>query len=154
MFMFVFQFIFQDKILPRTGICRMTSDPDEEPNFVSLLMADGLRRRTVSNVIAHDKSSIPTQNVVNYAPSRDNQLKYHGLNQFGQIMVIRLFIDHDGDEHYGEYIDLCIMKYSPANGLLEVSPDFTRNRKPYTIELEHRKETLEVWIEHVSPGNN
>ena len=41
-----------------------------------------------------------------------------------------------------------------TNGVLEVSPDFTNNRKPYTIELEHRKETLEVWIEHVSPGES
>jgi hypothetical protein len=32
-----------------------------------------------------------------------------------------------------------------------VSPDFTNNRKPYTIELEHKKETFEYWIEHVSP---
>ena len=32
-----------------------------------------------------------------------------------------------------------------------MSPDFTNNRKPYTIELEHKKETFEYWIEHVSP---
>ena len=53
-------------------------------------------------------------------------------------------------EHYGEYLDLCVLKYG-ANGVLEVSPDFTNNRKPYTIELEHKKETFEYWIEHVSP---
>ena len=86
-------------------------------------------------------------------PYREHQLKYHGLNQFGQVMMIRLFVDEKEDtEHYGEYIDLCILKYSPSNGVLEVSPDFTNNRKPYTIELENRKETLEVWIEHVSTG--
>ena len=85
--------------------------------------------------------------------SREHQLKYHGLNQFGQVMMVRLFVDEKGDtDHYGEYVDLCILKYSPSNGVLEVSPDFTNNRKPYTIELENRKETLEVWIEHVSTG--
>ena len=69
-YFFKLQFFFQEKILPSTGYCRMTSDLDEEPNYLSLLMADGLRRRTIANVVAHDKSSIPTQNVVNYAPSR------------------------------------------------------------------------------------
>ena len=59
--------------------------------------------------------------------------------------------DDEGDEeHYGDYLDLCVLKYG-ANGVLEVSPDFTNNRKPYTIELEHKKETFEYWIEHVSP---
>ena len=47
-------------------------------------------------------------------------------------------------------MDLCVLKYG-ANGVLEVSPDFTNNRKPYTIELENKKETFEYWIEHVSP---
>ena len=48
-------------------------------------------------------------------------MKYHGLNQFGQVMMVRLFVDengHDEAEHYGEYIDLCILKYSPSNGVL------------------------------------
>ena len=107
----------------------------------------------------HDKTTIPTQNVVNYAPTRENQLKLHTLNNVGQAMVIRLALDstnqtgNDGEEkeeHYGDYLDLCVLKYG-ANGVLEVSPDFTNNRKPYTIELEHKKETFEYWIEHVSP---
>ena len=52
--------------------------------------------------------------------------------------------DDEGDEeHYGDYLDLCVLKYG-ANGVLEVSPDFTNNRKPYTIELEHKKETFEA----------
>ena len=29
----------------------MTTDSEEEPNFVSLLMADGLRRRTISTLV-------------------------------------------------------------------------------------------------------
>ncbi len=144
----------------------MTTNPEEEQNYVTLLMADGLRRRNVGSVAAptgpvHDRSTIPTQNVVNYAPTRENQLKWHTLNNVAQTMVIRLALsdsqDKDSEEdsgedvkNYGNYIDLCVLKHG-ANGVLEVSPDFTNNRKPYTIELEHKKETLEYWIEHVSP---
>ena len=61
-------------------------------------MADGLRRRNVGSSAAqigpvHDKTTIPTQNVVNYAPTRENQLKLHTLNNVGQAMVIRLALD-------------------------------------------------------------
>jgi hypothetical protein len=136
----------------------MTTNPDEEPNFVSLLMADGLRRRNVASLglgPVHDKSSVPTQNVVTYAPSRENQLRLHTMNNVGQAMVIRLALDSkrstaENDDHYGEYVDLCVLKHG-SNGVLEVSPDFTNNRKPYTIELDN-KETCEYWIEHVSAG--
>lgn len=152
----------QEKILPRSGY-RMTSNPEEEPNYVSLLMADGLRRRNNAGSSTtlgpvHDKSTIPTQNVVNYAPTRENQLKQHTLNNVAQTMVIRLALedkiptdnDEENSDYYGEYVDLCVLKYG-ANGVLEVSPDFTNNRKPYTIELENKKDTFEYWIEHVSP---
>ena len=67
----------------------MTTKQDEEPNFLSLLMADGLRRRNVASGPAHDKSNIPTQNVVSYAPSRETQLRLHTLNNTGQAMVIK-----------------------------------------------------------------
>ena len=71
-----------------------------------------------------------------------------------KITSNKIFLGNDGeendDEYYGDYLDLCVLKYG-ANGVLEVSPDFTNNRKPYTIELEHKKETFEYWIEHVSP---
>ena len=133
----------------------MTTNAEEEPNYVALLMADGLRRRNVSVVPnsgpVHDKSTIPTQNVVHYAPSRDHQLKLHTLNNVGQAMVIRLALEsmneheqkNEHEDRYGEFVDLCVMKYG-ANGVLEVSPDFTNNRKPYSIDIEHRKETYEV----------
>ena len=93
----IFISYLQDKILPRSGY-RLTTNPDEEPNYVSLLMADGLRRRNVGSSAAqigpvHDKTTIPTQNVVNYAPTRENQLKLHTLNNVGQAMVIRLALD-------------------------------------------------------------
>ena len=138
----------------------MTTNPDEEPNYVSLLMADGLRRRQVNSGLGpvHDKSTIPTQNIVSYAPSRENQLKNHTLNTIGQSMVIRMSLEtkptdaEDSDENsdtkiYGDYVDLCILKYG-SNGVLEVCPDFTKNRKPYSIDI--GKDTFEYWIEHVS----
>ena len=60
-------------------------------------MADGLRRRNVGSSgkigPVHDKTTIPTQNVVNYAPTRENQLKLHTLNNVGQAMIIRLALD-------------------------------------------------------------
>ena len=63
------------------------------------------------------------------------------------VILLQLYFlgnDDEGDEeHYGDYLDLCVLKYG-ANGVLEVSPDFTNNRKPYTIELEHKKETFEA----------
>lgn len=150
----------QDKILPPNGF-RMTTNPDEEANYVSLLMADGLRRRNVGSITQlgpiHDKTTIPTHNVVNYAPTRENQLKFHTLNNVGQAMIIRFAVDSSSENPedgkasvYGEFVDLCVLKLG-ANGVLEISPDFTNNRKPYTIELEHKKETYEYWIEHVSP---
>ena len=36
---------------------------------------------------------MPTQNVVNYAPTRENQLKIHTLNNIGQAMITRLALD-------------------------------------------------------------
>ncbi len=45
-------------------------------------------------------------------------------------------------KHYGDYVDLCVLKYG-ANGVLEVAPDFTHNRKPYTIEV---IKSREIWV--------
>ena len=86
--------MFQEKILPRNGY-RMTTDPDEEPNFVSLLMADGLRRRntgngggssqnTIQSGPAHDKSTVPTQNIVNYVNDRPRPVE-EGLGGFSYL---------------------------------------------------------------------
>ena len=88
-----------------------------------------------------DNEIVACQKLVNR--NRSYLQVYHHLYFLGN--------DDEGDEeHYGDYLDLCVLKYG-ANGVLEVSPDFTNNRKPYTIELEHKKETFEYWIEHVSP---
>ena len=55
----------------------LTTNKDEEPTFLSTLMADGLRRRKFSpsasnniNGPIFDKTSIPTRNVVNAAPTK------------------------------------------------------------------------------------
>lgn len=57
----------------------LTTNKDEEPTFLSTLMADGLRRRKFSpsasnniNGPIFDKTSIPTRNVVNAAPTKGN----------------------------------------------------------------------------------
>ena len=59
----------------------LTTNSEEESNFLSALMADGLRRRKFSPNTPHlgvsggpvfDKSSIPTQNIVNTAPTKGN----------------------------------------------------------------------------------
>jgi len=36
-------------------------------------------------------------------------------------------------------VDLCVIKYWPKTGLLEVAPDFTFHRKPYRIEVRKMK---------------
>ena len=58
-------------------------------------------------------------------------------------MVVKLSIDskatdnqsaeEDADADDND-IELCVLKYG-SNGVLEVTPDFTHNRKPYTVEV-------------------
>ena len=70
----IFLVSLQDKLLPEGNI--LTTNEDEEPNFLSILMADGLRRRkfspnpTNSGGPVFDKTSVPTRNVINTAPSK------------------------------------------------------------------------------------
>ena len=65
---------FQDKLLPEANI--LTTNENEEPNFLSILMADGLRRRKFSPGANNsagpvfDKTSIPTRNIINEAPTK------------------------------------------------------------------------------------
>ena len=54
----------------------------------------------------HDKTTIPTQNVVNYAPTRENQLKLHTLNNVGQAMIIRLALDNSSQS--GNYFTVIV----------------------------------------------
>ncbi len=78
--------------------------------------------------------------------SIDQQIK--SCEIFFSVKVIRMALDSsiaernldeteaeaEDRKHYGDYVDLCVLKYG-ANGVLEVAPDFTHNRKPYTIEV-------------------
>jgi hypothetical protein len=54
---------------------------------------------------------------VNPVQSRDQSLAEEALNQENDI-------------------DLCVLKYG-TNGVLEITPDFTNNRRPYTVEVWH-----------------
>ena len=63
----------QDSLLPEGN--NLTTNVDEESNFLSTLMADGLRRRKFSpnanyGGAVFDKSSIPTTNIINSAPTK------------------------------------------------------------------------------------
>lgn len=63
----------QDSLLPEGS--NLTTNEDEESNFLSILMADGLRRRKFSpnanyGGAVFDKSSIPTTNIINSAPTK------------------------------------------------------------------------------------
>ena len=173
----------------------LTTNKDEEPTFLSTLMADGLRRRKFSPSVSNngngpvfDKTSIPTRNVVNTAPTKgilqnwntfrtkiglifavcmilysqnmalivislilDLQLRLHTMSTVSQKMVIKLSINAEpksGDQNSDEEglspendIELCVLKYG-NNGVLEITPDFTHNRRPYTVEVCYEKETF------------
>lgn len=55
-----------------------------------------------------------------------------------QMMAVRysldLVNDNSGEKGEKNYLDLCVIKYG-ANGVLELSPDFTHAKKPYRIEV-------------------
>ncbi len=52
------------------------------------------------------------------------------------MMAIRLDLteEESGDKEGRDYLDICVLKYG-ANGVLEISPDFSRTRKPYRVEV-------------------
>ena len=94
-------------------------------------------------------------------PTRETQLKLHTLSEHFQTMVVRF--DLKADEATGkqsdnprseaQFIDLCVLKYG-SNGVMEVSPDFSQNGRPYRVEMNLNGENVayEYWIEHASAG--
>ena len=71
------------------------------------------------------------------------QLRLHTLSTVSQTMVVKLSInpkdfesEKTGEETINEDndIELCVLKYG-TNGVLEITPDFTNNRRPYTVEV-------------------
>ena len=65
------------------------------------------------------------------------------MSTISQKMVVKLSINGGprlGDSNSDEEelnpdtdIELCVLKYG-NNGVLEITPDFTHNRRPYTVE--------------------
>ena len=71
------------------------------------------------------------------------QLRLHTLSTVSQTMVIKLSVNssQSGEQRSEEDItnqdndiELCVLKYG-TNGVLEITPDFTHNRRPYTVEV-------------------
>ena len=71
------------------------------------------------------------------------QLRLHTLSTVSQTMVIKLSVNSSqpGEQRSEEDttnqdndIELCVLKYG-TNGVLEITPDFTHNRRPYTVEV-------------------
>ena len=66
------------------------------------------------------------------------------MSTISQKMVVKLSINGGsrvGDSNSEEEelnpdtdIELCVLKYG-SNGVLEITPDFTHNRRPYTVEV-------------------
>ena len=96
-----------------------------------------------------DKATIPKTNIVLTDISRDTQLRLHTLSTYSQLMVLRF--DLNGPETCAgsattsgasntetkkkdKFIDLVALKYG-ENGVLEMTPDFTYNKKPYRVEV-------------------
>ena len=74
--------------------------------------------------------------------SSDLQLRLHTLSTVSQTMVVKLSINSilSGDSTAEDEavmqdndIELCVLRYG-TNGVLEITPDFTHNRRPYTVE--------------------
>ena len=80
----------------------LTTNKDEEPTFLSTLMADGLRRRKFSPSVSNngngpvfDKTSIPTRNVVNTAPTKGILQNWNTFRtKIRKIMYDIVFAEH------------------------------------------------------------
>ncbi len=116
---------------------QMTTNPDEEPSVLAQLMMSGLRRRrqrtNLTGVSVSDKMTIPTANIVTEEMSRETRVRLHTLATAAQVMAVRFNLGSE-EEDDKKYLDLCVLKYG-ANGVLEVSPDFTHASKPYRVEV-------------------
>ncbi|TRY71762.1 hypothetical protein TCAL_09722, partial [Tigriopus californicus] len=139
----------------------LTTDPNEVASDLTKVVADGLRRRRYlisgrpSRSAVADKSTVPTSNLIVEKPSREAQLRSRGFSDHSQLMLIRFDVTtgHGSSEvnKEGTYFDLCVIKYS-SNGVLEIAPDFSRDKRPYRVEMDVKGEKLvyEYWIEHAS----
>ncbi len=58
---------------------------------------------------------------------------YNVRHLFGKTKIT-ISADNDSSGK-DDHVDLCVLKYFPTAGVLEVSPNFTFHRKPYRIEV-------------------
>ena len=108
----------------------MTTDPSEEPNVVSLLMREGVRRRGVGRQTGSGASqSPPSRNIVTQEPSRELQLRNHVLTSPIETMEVRVDLNTEegGEEHL---VVLATLTYSASN-VLTIQPDFSWSGRPY-----------------------
>ena len=126
----------------------VTSNPNEEPNHVSILMREGVRRRGVTRAGSASSSHVNTRNIVTTEHvSRDLQLRNHVVTTPVETMEIRVDINtaDDGEE---QSVVLCVLTL--AGDVLSVKPDFSWSARPYRLEMEGRQ-VLEYTLEHCSP---
>ena len=107
----------------------LTTDPSEEPNVVSLLMREGVRRRGVVRQSGSAPQSPPSRNIVTEEPSRELQLRNHVLTSPIETMEVRVDLNREegGEE---DLVVLATLTYS-ANSVLTVQPDFSWSGRPY-----------------------
>ena len=84
----------------------------------------------------------------------DMQLRLHTLSTVSQTMIIKLSVNsiQSGEQKSDEEsvnqendIELCVLKYG-TNGVLEITPDFTHNRRPYTVEVSRKLKSKKFHI--------
>ena len=110
----------------------MTTDPSEEPNVVSLLMREGVRRRGVGRQTGSAASqSPPSRNIVTLEPSRELQLRNHVVTSPIETMEVRVDLNTEegGEEHL---VVLATLTYSASN-VLTIQPDFSWSGRPYRL---------------------
>ena len=122
----------------------MTTDPGEEPNFVSILMREGVRRR--GGVRAGSASSqMTSRHIVTSEPSREMQLRNHVVTTPCERMEVRLDLGEEAEE---SSVVLAVLTFT-GTGILTVQPDFNWSGRPYRLEVGGR-EALEYSIIHTS----
>ena len=125
---------------------QMTTDPGEEPNVVSLMMREGVRRRGVSRVSSASHEKMISRNIVTSEPSREVQLRNHVVTSPMETMEVRVDLNAEGGEEH--LVVLATLTFT-GNNVLTVQPDFNWSGRPYRLEVEGQ-EVLEYWLEHCS----
>ena len=126
----------------------VTSDPHEEPNFVSILMREGVRRRGVTRAGSGSSGHVVTRgNIVTTEPTREMQLRNHVVTTPLETMQVLVDINTEEGSDTEQSVVLCTLTYS--GGVLTVQPDFNWSARPYRLEVEGR-EVLEYSVEHIS----